>query len=110
MKFQIETKKLLNEITNINKVTNSKSSILLHTSVKLEVRNNELILTATDMDHQIQSSIKISEATDGIVIVKTKDFMEVLKKITEKNISLYLINNSKLEDSAYYIKYKYLKP
>lgn len=94
MKFQVATKLLLNEVSHISKVTNAKSPILLHTSINMILKNNTLILQATDLDHHLVSEISVEGAEDGNVVIKIKDFMELLKRINDKNITIYLINNT----------------
>ncbi|OED45534.1 hypothetical protein AB836_01420 [Rickettsiales bacterium (ex Bugula neritina AB1)] len=94
MQFQVITKLLLQEVSYISKVTNSKSPILIHASINMKVENNNLILQATDMDHHIMSKIDVQESLEGSVIVKIKDFLELLKKINYHTIKLSVINNT----------------
>lgn len=93
MKFQVVTKLLLNEVSHISKVTNSKSPILLHTSINMILQKHKLILQATDMDHHLVSEMLVEGEEDGNVIIKIKDFMELLKRISDKNVTISLINN-----------------
>ncbi|MEK5477534.1 DNA polymerase III subunit beta [Paenibacillus sp. FSL R5-0407] len=91
-------KQWLNEaIQHVSKAISSKTTIPILTGVKLDVTDQGVTLTASDIDTTIQASIP-AETQDGAEIVKiertgsvvlpAKFFVEIIKKLPKDEVSI----------------------
>jgi len=84
MKFAIEKENLVKVLSNVCGSIGKKNitiPILLNT--KLEVKNNKLSVTTTDLDVVITSSINVDSENNGSTTVPAQLFFDIAKKIPE---------------------------
>jgi DNA polymerase III subunit beta len=89
--FQVNSKKLLELLTRSMKIIQPKSPISMYSSGLLEVLNNQLSITVTDMDHTLITSMEV-DGDDLKFIIKVQDLFEIVKKMSGK-ITIYKESN-----------------
>ncbi len=89
MKLEISKTSLLNALSKVEKALNSKSI-----GIRLNANNNELVLIAGVGDITIKSIITANEIgkldilENGEIVIVGKQFVEFIKKIESKNVSI----------------------
>jgi len=90
MKFIINRDLLLHNITNVSRALSTKAPMPILTGIKIEARNNNLFLTASNNEISIQTLIKdkrkLKIEEEGLVVVPGKYFIEMVKKIDSNEI------------------------
>lgn len=103
IKFEVNGKKLLDLLTKSMKIIQPKSPIPLYSSGLLEIQNNKLSITVTDMDHTLITNMDVIGDNCKFVI-KIQDLFEIVKKFSgkiiffqEKNKIIIENENSRIE-------------
>jgi DNA polymerase-3 subunit beta len=95
MRFNIAKSVLSSSLALVNSVTERKNTIPILKNVKLEIVDNKLFLSATDMDILSESKIETLDAANGKTTVPAKLFYDIVKKIPDdKNITIGLENDN----------------
>ena len=81
MKFIVNGIELSNAVSKVIKAVSTKTTNVILEGIKLSVKNDELVLTATDTEISIEKTIKVETFTEGEVLVPGKIFYEYVKKI-----------------------------
>jgi DNA polymerase-3 subunit beta len=102
-KFEVNGKKLLDLLTKSMKIIQPKSPIPMYSSGLLEIINNKLSITVTDMDHTLITHMEVI-GDDCKFVVKIQDLFEIIKKFSgkitflkEKNKVIIENENSRIE-------------
>lgn len=102
MRFNIAKSDLSSSLSLVNGVTERKNTIPILKNVKLEVIDNKLLLSATDMDILSESKINTIDSENGKTTVPAQLFHDIVKKIPDdKTITIDLEE----DDSVIKIKY-----
>ena len=96
MKFVIKKQNLLNNIQAVDSAISSRTVIPILTGMKIDVRNNHIILTGSNSDVTIQAHIPqrigdeeiITNLEEGSVILPVPHFPEIIKKLPEELVEL----------------------
>ena len=83
MRFNIEKSALSSSLALVNSVTERKNTIPILKNVKLEIFDNKLQLSTTDMDILSESKIKTLCASNGQTTVPAQLFYDIVKKIPD---------------------------
>ncbi len=102
-KFEANSKKLLDLLVKSMKIIQPKSPIPMYSSGLLEIKNNKLTITVTDMDHTLVTNMEVI-GDDCKFIIKIQDLYEIIKKYNgkilffkEKNKIIIENENSRIE-------------
>ncbi len=96
MKFSIDKEVFLENLNIIYRGLPAKSSMPILTGIKLEVTENDIFLTSSNMDISIETiisdpSLEIIEK--GKTVIPGKFLLEIIRKINSKKITFTLIEN-----------------
>ncbi|MGM9971630.1 MAG: DNA polymerase III subunit beta [Anaeroplasmataceae bacterium] len=99
MIFTIDRDIFLENLNIISRGIPAKSSMPALTGIKLEVTENDIFMTSSNMDISIQvlindKSLEIQEP--GKTIIPGKFFIDIIRKVNSKKITLSLIENKYL--------------
>lgn len=72
--------KLIAECASATKADKNTSEIL--SNLKLELENNQLTVTATDLEVQIKGFIDVEQVAAGSITVPAKKFVEIVKNVS----------------------------
>ncbi len=103
MKFIVSSTALLSHLQIISRVINSKNSMAILENFLFELKGNNLIVTASDQETTMTTTIDIVEAVgSGCFAVSAKILLDPLKELPEQPLE-FEINDDNLE---IYIKYQ----
>lgn len=107
MRFVVSSTALLSHLQAISKVISSKNALPILDCFLLELKGNNLLLTAADQDTRLETSIALGETEgEGRFAVEAKNLLEPLKELPEQPLT-FEINNDNLETFIYYHNGKY---
>lgn len=96
MKFVIKKQHLLKNIQYVVNAISSRTVIPILTGMKIDVRNNHVILTGSNSDITIQAHIPqkiddeevITNMSEGTIILPVPHFPEIIKKLPEELVEI----------------------
>jgi DNA polymerase-3 subunit beta len=83
MKFQCEKNILIKEISIANEIISSKNTISVLSYIYLNISGNTLLIKATDININFETSLPVTVAEEGETIVKGDTFLSILHTIPE---------------------------
>lgn len=102
MKLTIKKEILQEAINKVSKAISTKNLIPVLAGIKFELKKNKLILTASDNDITIQTTIegyneedfKVEE--EGNIIVQGKYISDIVRKLPDKYINIEVVDDLKI--------------
>lgn len=105
MKIVCEKENLLKGLSNVLKVSASKTTMPILQGILLQTNNNELKLTTYDLEIGIEFVLECKIEEQGAIVVDSKMFSEIIRKLPNTEIRIELLENNLLEiecqDSLY---------
>lgn len=96
MKLICEGLDLSDATLKVIKATATRTTNPILEGIKLKAQNDELILSATDLELSIEKRIKADVKIEGEVVVPGRFFSEFIKKLTNEKIEISKAENSNL--------------
>ena len=102
MKFTIKKDLLLDALTKVSKAISTKNLIPVLAGIKFELKKKKLILTASDNDITIQTTIESENDEDfkidreGSIIIQGKYILEIVRKLRDEYINIEVIDELKI--------------
>ncbi len=93
LKLKVETKTLIQALTFANSVVEKRNVAEELSNIKLQATSGYLEIFATDMDLYLKQKIGAEILVEGETTVSTRTFMDIIKKIPDKEITLSLSDN-----------------
>jgi len=93
MQFHISKDVFLKGLTKVQGIIEKRHTIPILANVLIEAKNNEIIITATDLEVGIKSNYPSDVITEGKVTVSAKKLFEIIKELPNKNIKFTSKNN-----------------
>lgn len=96
MNFKIKRTILLNALAKVSRAVSLKSPLPVLTGIKFDLKKDELILTGSDSDITIQTSIKedIEIIEPGAVVLSSKYILEIIKKIDSEFVHIHIVDGT----------------
>jgi DNA polymerase-3 subunit beta len=87
---------LLNALTKVSRAVSIKSPLPVLTGIKFDLKEDELILTGSDSDITIQTSIQdhIDIIESGSVVLSSKYILEIIKKIDSEDVHIFIVDGT----------------
>lgn len=105
--FVVQTRDLVRGVGLLISIVEKRHVIPILGNFRLEVKGNNLYITATDSDIEITHNIPIKQQKDGAVTVSALTFAEIIKKIPDEEVSLkYSEKSSKVTLSSSNCKFQ----
>ena len=83
MQFEVAKQVLLKAIANVNGAVEKKNTIPVLQNIKIEAKDDKVILLATDMDILVTSSFESDMKTSGSTTVPAQMFFDIVRKIPD---------------------------
>lgn len=100
MKFKCSQQILAKSLGTVSKAVAMRTTMPVLKGVLLEVKNNYIKLTATDLNIQIEKKFTADIESEGSVIVQFKLFDEIIRKIPSGDVEIeYIPNENTAEES-----------
>lgn len=97
MKFLCEKSILQEAISTAQKAVTGKSTMTILEGILLIAKNNELTLIGSDIDLSIETKIAANILEEGSIVVDSKLFGELIKKLPNAEVQVETIENTSLE-------------
>ena len=99
MKFTINRPAFINQLNNVLRAISSKTTIPILTGLKMVVTDHSVILTGSDADITIESTLDASDSSYGLsieepgaIVLPARFFNEVIKKLPYKQATIEVFN------------------
>lgn len=95
MKIVCSKSNLLNGVMVVSKAVPSKTTMSILECILVDVRNNEIKLSANDMELGIETKIEGEIVEKGMIALDAKIFMEIVRKLPDSDITIETDDNFK---------------
>ena len=101
MKLKIKKSLLLDELNKVSKALSSKNIIPVLAGIKFELKKDELVLTASDNDITIQTSLKANKDKliidkEGSIVIQGRYILDIVRKLPDDYINIEVIDSLKI--------------
>jgi len=93
MQFTISKNIFLEGLTKVQGIVEKRHTIPILANVLIEAKNNEITITATDLEVGLKSKYKAQIIDEGKITVSAKKLYEIIKELPDKNINFNSKNN-----------------
>lgn len=97
MQFTIEKDVFLKGLARIQGIVEKRNTIPILSNVLIEAGENELLLTATDLEVGMRAAYPAQVKTTGRVTVSAKKLFEIIKELPETEVSFLAKDNCWIE-------------
>lgn len=91
MKFTINRNLFIENLNNVMRAISSRATIPILSGIKLDLSDDQLVLTGSDTDISIEIKIPVSEdltvESTGSIVLPARFFSEIVKKLPGKDFS-----------------------
>jgi DNA polymerase-3 subunit beta len=87
MQFFINKDTFLDGMMKVQGIIEKKHTIPILANVLIEAKNNEIIITATDLEVGLRSKYKAKVIDEGKITVSAKKLFEIIKELPDKEIN-----------------------
>lgn len=94
MKITFLSDNLQNKLSFLNHAVSSRGHLPILSNFLLEVKKGKLIISATDLEIGISSSIPVNVDEEGSTTIPAKNFSDLLANIGNQKITLFLEGNT----------------
>lgn len=95
MKFTVSSSDLSSRLQTINKVQNSKNTLIILDCILFELSNGTLRLTGSDSEITVHSTIEVSDIEgEGVIAIDAKRLINAVKEIPEQPIIIEADTNT----------------
>ncbi|MDO5441747.1 MAG: DNA polymerase III subunit beta [Bacillota bacterium] len=81
MKFACTQLSLIKALSTVNKAVSTRTTIPVLKGILLNIKDNRLYLTASDLDLSIETSIDVQAESEGSLVVNAKLFEDIIRKL-----------------------------
>jgi len=99
MKFSCNQQTLSKALNTVSKAVTSRTTIPILKGIRLEVDENILKLSASDLDLSIETKMEVNSDETGSVVVSAKLFSDIIRKLPNEDIQI-----EEMEDNSIVIK------
>jgi DNA polymerase-3 subunit beta len=96
MKFTVKGDKLSECLANLNSIVPSRSTLPLLGSIFFELKGDELILMASDLEIFIRTKLKVNGKTDGKAAIPAKKLFDVSRTLPADELSMDINEKNRL--------------
>ena len=93
MQFTISRDIFLEGLTKVQGIVEKRHTIPILANVLIEAKNNEIEITATDLEVGLKSKYKAKIIEEGKITISAKKLYEIIKELPDKEINFNSKNN-----------------
>jgi DNA polymerase-3 subunit beta len=94
MKFKIERNVLLNAIQTVQNIITTKATLPILSNILIEAQQNNLKLTATDLDIGISCVLPVDTQETGLITAPAKRFSDIIRELEDDIVSITTKKNN----------------
>jgi len=96
MNTQLTVKELLEPLQTVIGVVEKKQTLPILSHVLIQLKNNQLTLTTTDMEIEIRASHPVQTHEEVSFTIYAKDLIDIIRKLPDTTIIEFIIEESKI--------------
>ena len=96
MKFKIPRSNFFKTLSHLQGIVDKKNSLPVLANILIEAKDNQLILSSTDMDISIIEKINCDVSVDGATTINSQILYDIVRKIDDNSEIEIISNNGKL--------------
>ena len=96
MKFKIIRSNFFKTLSHLQGIVDKKNSLPILSNILIEAKNNNLVLSSTDMDISIIETIECDVLEDGSTTINSQILYDIVRKIDDNSQIEIISNNGKL--------------
>lgn len=97
MKFNVPSKALYSAVSSVSKVINSKNALTILDNFLIELHDDVLTVTGSDLENSLTARVTVTEAEgEGRFCIGARRLVELLREMPDQGIS-FSINDTTLE-------------
>lgn len=97
MKFLIDKNLLQEAISDVQKAITGKSTLPILQGIYISAKNGLLTLIGSDIEVSIETKVIANILEEGEVVLDSKIFGEIIRKLPNDTIEIEIVNNSEIE-------------
>lgn len=105
MKFIASSSQLLKQLQVLGGVINSNNTLPILDNFLFELDNNELKITASDLESTMSSIIEVESESKGAIAISSRLLLDTLKTFPDQPLTFKTEDNSTIEISSSHGKY-----
>ena len=105
MKFIVSSTYLLKQLQVLGGVINSSNTLPILDNFLFELRNSQLIVSASDLETTMSSTLEVESDSEGSVAIPARLLLDTLKTFPEQPLTFIIEDNSTIEISSNHGKY-----
>lgn len=94
MKFDTTKETLIKGIQEVQNAINPKTALPILSNILMETGKDVVLLTATDLDIGIVSTIAVKTGSEGAITVPAKKFFDIIKELPDGEVSISVKKNN----------------
>ena len=101
MKIKIKRNLLMDELNKVSKALSSKNIIPVLAGIKFELKDDSLILTASDNDITVQTKVKadnkkLTIEKEGSIVIQGRYILDIVRKLPDEYINIEVMDSVKV--------------
>ena len=96
MKFLIEKKTIFKSLTHLQSIVDKRNALPILANILIEAKNNELIMSSTDMDISIKENITCEVIEEGSTTINAQLIYDIIKKLHDDSKIEVIKNDGKI--------------
>tara|TARA_B100000989_G_scaffold78186_1_gene55646 strand:- start:1074 stop:2189 length:1116 start_codon:yes stop_codon:yes gene_type:complete len=96
MKFKISRSTFFKTISHLQGIVDKKNSLPILANILIEAKDNQLILSSTDMDISIIEKVNCNVTEEGSTTINSQILYDIVRKIEDNSEIEIISNNGKL--------------
>jgi DNA polymerase-3 subunit beta len=105
MKFIVSSTYLLKQLQVLGGVINNSNTLPILDNFLFELKNSELIISASDLETTMSSKLEVESDNSGSIAVPARLLLETLKTFPEQPLTFVVEENNTIEISSNHGKY-----
>ncbi len=96
MKFLIEKKIIFKTLSHLQSIVDKRNALPILSNILIEAKNNELIMSSTDMDISIKENISCEVVEEGSTTINAQLIYDIIKKLHDESKIEIISNDGKI--------------
>ena len=96
MKFTVEKNIIFKSLSHAQSIVEKKNTLPILSNILLEVRENSLILSSTDMDISITERLECNVIEEGSTTVLAQTLYDIIRKLSDSSEIEFISNDGKI--------------
>ena len=96
MKFLVEKKTIFKSLSHLQSIVDKRNALPILSNILIEVSNNELTMSSTDMDISIKETVICEVVEEGATTINAQLIYDIIKKLHDESKIEIISNDGKI--------------